>query len=230
MFTTRVAAMLAALVLLAGCAAPVQNPVALRAEALATSGGRVGIATTAIPKPNTQFPGAGCLLCIAAASAANSTMTDYVRTLAVDDLQPLKSELVQLLRARGQEPVLIEEPIDVSTLPDRASAGANQSRKDFAALKAKYRIDRLLVVEYSFVGVVRPYSAYIASGEPYATVGGRAYLVNLADHVFDWHEALAVRRGADGKWDEPPKFPGLTNAYFQAIELTRDQIKRPFGK
>jgi hypothetical protein len=230
MFSFRLAALLAAVSLLAGCAAPVQNPVPLRAEAFATPGGRIGVLTTAIPKPDTQFPGAGCLLCIATASAVNSKMTDHVRTWGLEELQPLKAELSQLLRARGQEVVLIEEAIDVAALPERSNPGENQARKDFSALKTKHRVDRLLVVEFGFVGVMRPYSSYFPAGEPYATVAGRAYVLNLGSHAYEWHETLAVRKPAEaGKWDEPPQFPGLTNAYFQAIELTKDQIKRPFA-
>jgi hypothetical protein len=33
---------------------------------------------------------------------------------------------------------------------------------------------------------------------------------------------------AQGEWDEPPKFPGLTTAYYQAIELAKDKIKDQF--
>lgn len=226
----RLAAMLAAVLLLAACAAPVQTPVGLRSEVLSSAGGRIGVVASKLPKPDTQFPGAGCLLCIAVASAANSSMTDHVRTFALDELQPLKAEVAQLLRARGQDVVLIDEPVDVDALPDRSSAGTNEARKDFGAFKAKHRVDRLLVIDVRFIGVMRPYSAYIPNGDPYATVGGQAYVVNLGSHSLDWHEPLQVRRTAESKWDEPPKFPGLTNAYFQAIEMTKDLVKRPFSK
>jgi len=38
-----------------------------------------------------------------------------------------------------------------------------------------------------------------------------------------------MQEGADGAWDEPPNFPGLTNAYFQALELGMEDFLRPFG-
>jgi hypothetical protein len=37
-----------------------------------------------------------------------------------------------------------------------------------------------------------------------------------------------VQKATDGDWDEPPKFPGLTNAYFQAVEQFKDGAKKPF--
>lgn len=223
-------ALFAAALVLAGCAAPPQNPVALKAQALSTPGGRIAVVTTAMPKPDTSFPGAGCLLCLAAASVANSTMTDHVRTLSLDELATLKTELAEALKARGQDVVLVAEPLDVGKLPDRSNPAPDQARKDFSSLKTAHRVDRVLVVEWQFVGVERQYSAYVPTGDPYATVGGKAYVVDLGSHAYEWYTPLAAKRPASGKWDEPPKFPGLTNAYYEVIELTKDAVKRPFVK
>ena len=41
---------------------------------------------------------------------------------------------------------------------------------------------------------------------------------------------VAIARSSEGPWDEPPKFPGLSNAYFQTVELGRDTFLQPFGK
>jgi hypothetical protein len=40
---------------------------------------------------------------------------------------------------------------------------------------------------------------------------------------------LNMTKSADDKWDEPAKYPGLTNAYFQAIELGQDHFLKPLG-
>jgi hypothetical protein len=37
-----------------------------------------------------------------------------------------------------------------------------------------------------------------------------------------------IIKAAEGNWDEPPKFPGMTNAYFQTIELARDRLREAF--
>lgn len=61
-----------------------------------------------------------------------------------------------------------------------------------------------------------------------AVVSGEGYLVNLNSNVLEWYLPINISKGADGNWDEAPKFPGLTNAYFQAIELGKEAIKKPF--
>ena len=54
---------LLAAALLAGCAAPVQQPVNLAPDFMSTKAkqGRLGVVMAELPKPDTQFPGAGCL-------------------------------------------------------------------------------------------------------------------------------------------------------------------------
>jgi hypothetical protein len=39
-----------------------------------------------------------------------------------------------------------------------------------------------------------------------------------------------VYQNSDGPWDEPPKYPGMTNAYFSALETARDRFLEPFNR
>jgi hypothetical protein len=55
-------------------------------------------------------------------------------------------------------------------------------------------------------------------------------MVNLKTNAYEWFDTVQVSRSADGKWDEAPAFPGLTNAYFQAIEQAKDRFKAPFAQ
>jgi hypothetical protein len=218
-----------ATLLLAGCATPPQPPIYLADGFFAARSQRIGVAVSEIPQPDTVFPGAGCLLCLAAASLANSSLTGAVNTWKTDELRPLQGELVALLKARGQTVVAIEEPLKLKELPDRDSTQPNYARKDFSALK-KAGVERLLVVDFHALGAWRNYSAYIPTGAPRAVFKAEAYVVDLATHRLDWYQMIDLGRPADGSWDEPPKFPGLTNAYFQVLEEGKDRIKKPFMK
>ena len=40
--------------------------------------------------------------------------------------------------------------------------------------------------------------------------------------------AIHGPEGCGWKWDEAPNFPGLTNAYFQAIETAKNGLLKPF--
>lgn len=228
------AAALALSTFLAGCAGPVQVPVNLAADyfsAAKTKAGKVGVVMSDLPKPDTQFPGAFCLLCLAVANGAHSALSKEVQSFSTAELQPLTAELVALLKKRGLDAVLISEPLKVADLPDLgASDPVNKARKNYSSLKAKHGIDRLLVVHVTALGVWRSYSAYVPTDPPRAVLNGTVSMIDLSSHALEWYLPLAVSRAADRVWDEPPKFPGLTNAYYQVLETSMDMVKKPLGQ
>lgn len=219
----------AAAVILTGCATPRQNSVSMGANTFAEKGLRVGVAMSKMPKVDTSFPGAGCLLCVAAASVANSSLTAHTQTLPADDLARLKTDIAEALKLKGQEPVVIEEAIVVGDLPKVSSTVPNAANRDYSSLKSKYKLDKLLVVELTEVGISRPYSAYVPTGEPKGVVRGVSYIVNLKDNSYEWYMHVMQQKGPQGPWDEAPKFPGLSNAYFQAVEEARESILKPLA-
>jgi len=225
----RISAFLLMSSILVGCAAPPQLPVAVRSEALAAKP-RIGVAMTALPKTDTAFPGADCLLCLAAASVANSSLTSHVQTLKTDDVAPVKADVAELLRAKGLDVVVIDEAIDLKTLPAVSSVQQNFARQDFTSLKAKYKVEKLLLIDVTAIGVHRTYASYIPTSDPKAVVRGASYIVDLSTNAYDWYLPLSVQKASESKWDEPPKFPGLTNAYYQAIETGKDAIVKPFSQ
>jgi hypothetical protein len=222
-------ALLLATLLLGGCVTAPRNPIALSATSLEAKAGKVGVAMTALPKLDTHLPGASCLLCIAAASAANSSLTAHTRTLPYEDLPKLKNTVAELLRKRGTDAIVIDEEINVSALADAETSGPNTPRKDFTPLRTKYKVDKLIVINIVEIGMLRTYSAYFPTSDPKGYVFGSGFMVNLSNNTFEWFQPVQVTKAAEGKWDEPPKFPGLTNAYFQALELAKDAFTKPFS-
>lgn len=225
---TRFGLMLAAL-LLGGCATAPQQSVALSQEAVGPKAGHIGVAMTAMPKLDTQFPGADCLLCLAAASMMNASLTTHAHTLSYEDLPQLKNEVAKLLRKKGADVRVIEENLDVDGLPNFDGKGPTIARKDFSSMQQKYQIDRLLVIDITDLGFIRTYSAYVPTSDPKAQLKGKGYIVNLKSNAYDWYAPVTITKSADLSWDEPPKFPGLTNAYFQALELGKDDLLQPFA-
>lgn len=219
---------LAAVVLavLGGCASAPQQPLPMSANALKSDGGRVGVAMTALPKVDTAFPGAGCLLCLAVASGVHSKMTDHVRTLPYEDLPDLKKQAAAAITRKGAQAVMIGDEFKLDALNDFKSDQPNFARKDFRPLREKHNIDRLMVVDLSVLGVWRDYSSYIPTSDPKAVVKGSAYMVNLRTNALEWFAPIEIAKAAT-TWDQPPKYPDLTNAYFQAIELGKDVVLKP---
>ena len=99
---------LTAAFILSGCGTPPQQPIAMNSAALHAEGTRVGVAME-VAKVDTVFPGAGCLLCLAAASVANQSLTTYTQKLPTDDIAHIKADLGDQLRKRGYTPVLLPD-------------------------------------------------------------------------------------------------------------------------
>ena len=215
---------------LGGCVTPPQLPVNLAQDSLNAQTGRLGVAMASLPKVDTEFPGASCLLCLATASVANSSLTSHANTLPYEDLPKLKNEVANLIRKKKTDVIVIPEDLKISDLADYGTAGPNIARKDFSPLKQKYKIDKLLVIDITALGFIRTYSAYIPTSDPKSLLRGAGYIVNLTNNTYEWYLPVVISKSADKNWDEPPKFPGLTNAYFQGLETGKDRLLEPFAK
>src|SRR5215472_7523152 len=91
----------AAIGLLSGCASTPQGPVPASAEFIAAHSGRIGVVMSPLPKVDTSFPGAYCLLCLAAASMANSALTSHTHTLTAEEVAAYRGAIVEALRKKG---------------------------------------------------------------------------------------------------------------------------------
>jgi hypothetical protein len=219
---------LLALVSLGGCRTNPQLPVAFADHALTAQSGRVGVAMTALPKVDTSFPGAGCLLCLATAATANSSLTKHTHTLTAEDLMTLKDGIADRLRKKGVEVTVIAENLDIRQIKDFAGGGVDFAKKDFRVLKDKYKVDHLVVIDIASLGFVRNYASYISRGDPTAELEGTISVVDLSTNKYDFYGQINQSKGAEGAWDEPPNFPGLTNAYYAVIESGKDAAQQPF--
>ncbi len=215
---------------LAGCASPPQKSVDLKPETLTVQGGRVGVVMTQLPKVNTYFPGADCLLCMAGAEMMNSSLTGQTKNLTPEDLPTLKNQAADILRKRGLDVTVLTDNIDLDSLSSYGTDGVNVAKKNFSSLAEKYKVDKLVVFNIDSLGFVRPYSAYIPAGDPKAMLHGVGYMVNLKTNTYEWYAVVDVKKAASGNWDEAPAFPGLTNAYFQVIELSKDKFLQPLAQ
>lgn len=212
---------LISLALLTGCAGRVQPPVALDQNFWQKENPRVGVSLTSAPRPAAYLSGASCLLCLAAANVANADLIDYMPTLPAEDLLSLEAELVESLNAQGLQASAVSDSFSVKHLkPSSLPEGAE---KDFSPWSDTY--DYLLIVDVSMFGTHRTYSGYIPTSDPQAVVQGKVYMVDMTNNQYVLYEAFHTVRAVDGEWDEAPSFPGVTNAYFQAVESSKDDIK-----
>jgi hypothetical protein len=224
----RVAPVLAAIAIsVAGCATAPQPAIDFAPSAVES--GKVGVAMTSLPAIETHTPGADCLLCLAAASMANSSLNAHAKTLPYEDLPKLKNDVAELLRKKGATVVVIDENIKVDALGDAKGEGQNIAKKDFTPLAQKYGIDKLVIINIALLGFERKYAGYLPTSDPKGILRGTGYMINLKSNAYEWYQPVEVIKSADKTWDEAPKYPGLTNAYFQALEMGKDSFLKAFG-
>lgn len=210
--------------LLSGCAGTPQVPVVPDQAFWQQPSKRVGVIVSEIPKPNLALPGASCLLCMAAAEVANSSLSSHAETLSVDDVRTVGADIGGLLESRDIEVVEISEAPDLSDLPDYSSEVPNSAKRDFSTLADKYNISHLLVLNVNAIGMQRTYSSYIPTSDPKGYFNALGYLVDLSNNTYKWYRPVQVTKAVTEKWDEPPTFPALTNAYYQAIAEGKEVI------
>ena len=103
------------------------------------------------------------------------------------------------------------------------------AKKDFTSLAQKYGIDKLVIIHIATLGFERKYAGYLPTSDPKGILRGTGYMVNLKSNTYEWYQPVEVIKSADKTWDEAPKYPGLTNAYFQVLELGKDSFLKPFS-
>ena len=219
---------LIAAALLTGCVTPPQKPIEMDQNFLQKGSKKVGVMLTQMPIPDVYLPGANCLLCLAAAEVAVSDLSTHVETLAPDDFKLVESELVKQLKAKGVDVIAINEVLDTESLPEFSSEVEGFARLDYRGFGSKYKISHLLVIDVNAIGMIRNYASYIPVDDPRALVKGVSYLVDLKNNRYKWYKHIKVNKSAKGEWDEPPNFPALTNAYYQAIEMGREMVLSEF--
>lgn len=218
--------------LMAACSSAPTQPIAFDSTAIQGGQNRIAVQVDAAPKSSTVFPGAGCLLCIGVAMAAHADLTGHIETLQPDELTTLAERLADVLRAQGATVVVLETPVDVEKLSSNGNQGDDprNTEKDFSPLASTLNADKLLVVKVHSLGVTRPYSSYFPAGDPKAFVMGTGYMVDLNRNAYVWYAPLNLSRASDGAWNEPPKFPGLTNAYYQVLAEMTDTMTRQLSQ
>ena len=218
-------------ILLSGCSFTPQKPVPLDSQFYQIKNEKVGIYLDALPKANTHFPGANCLLCLAAAEVANSDLSDHVQSLPNSDLNDSVTIVEGILKAKGLDVIRVENKIDIKKLESFSSESETipYARKDYRSLKDSLGVDKLVIIDINQLGVQRSYNAYVPTSDPLGYAHGAISVIDLSDNRYNLYESFNIKTAVKGDWDEPNQFPGVTTAYFQSIEVLKEQIKTLFS-
>lgn len=222
--TLAVVTLLACLTL-TGCA-HVQPPVALDQQFWNAKEPTIGVAITVVPQPVLALTGNQGLLDLAINTGVNSKLSGNVEKWQVRDLNTLPDVIVAKLQAKGYKVKRINEPVDLKVYKE-VSFREGYTVRDFTPIKATYGVDRLLLVNVQVTGATRSYYSVVPTSVPMAQVGGQGMLVDLSDNKLLWFKPFTVVQAAQGEWDEPT-YANLTNAFYQTMDMSRQQMITAF--
>lgn len=211
------------LALLTGCATP-QPPVPMDQAFWIEKQERIGVAYTQIPAPTVLLTGQQGLLDYAVNSGMASGLRAKVETWDASSLREIPQQVSTILQDKGYTVVKLDEPLNLETMKKASSEKTGFTAKDFQPLKAQKQIDKLVLFSFASVGTTRSYYSVAPTSVPVAQVVVTTYVIDLDDNRMLYYQPKVFSRAADGEWDEAPEFPNLTNAFYQALDSTQQEL------
>jgi len=225
--------LVASIAVLAGCVTVVPN-FSARPVFWERKQAVIGVAVAELPKPTAYKGGSQGLLDIAINNANAGSLETHLGSLDISKVANISDRIVEYLTVKGFKVKQIKDPIKISELKelekDTANAADNpRSSHDFTPLKAKYGIDKLVLITVTQVGTVRNYYGFIPLGAPSGITSMSGKAINLTDNSLEWNQVTTQTvPSADPEWDQPPEYPGLTKSVFVALDRTRDSLYNLF--
>jgi hypothetical protein len=158
----------------------------------------------------------------------NSKLSDNVEHWQTRDLNTLPDVIVAKLQAKGYKAKRIDEPLDLQKFKE-TSFREGYTVRDLTPIKTAHGVDRLLLVNVFATGATRSYYSVVPTSAPMAQVTGQGMVVDLADNKLLWFQPFAAVQAAQGEWDEP-NYANLSNAFYQAMDTSRQQMITPFAQ
>lgn len=217
---------LLSLLTLTGCSvAPQQPDLALNTDILSQQETKIGIHfVEPEDKATTHIWGANCLLCYGVASALTQGLDDHLeQEISTEELDNIKELVLAKYSARFPNVKMVELSTPVKELKDfKEQLGF--AKKDFTVVKGEHDIDVLVIMHVRGYGAFRSFSNYIPNGDPQGYLAGWLYSVDLNTNAYIQYLSLDEKVQPSGVWDQPPKYPSVTTAYYQAVENVKKKI------
>jgi len=213
---------------LIGCASTIQKPIELDQQFWGDKNQSIGVAMTALPPSQLALVGNQGLLDLAINKGVNSKLSAQIDTWKLNDVASIPDEIVAKLLAKGYKARKVDEVVDLKAYKE-TSFHDGFFRRDLTPLQAKFGVDRLLLISYTASGAFRSYYSVVPTSVPTPQVGGIGAVVDLHDNHLLWYKPFAVVRPAQGEWDQP-NYSNLSNAFYQAVDSSRQLVITPFAQ
>jgi len=200
--------------LIAACAAPPAQTVALSNSFWQEKTARIGVVLVEVPKGAVHMVGPQDALDRAIANATDARLRDYLQTLLPREFHQVGELFLERLQAKGYAVSLISQPIERSRYVALQAKGSTKlNDHSITALQAQYGIDRLLVLSIDRFGAFRDYFVFVPTAAPTAMFQVSGELIDLTRNQVLWRVSMAEKQNllaVEGRWDQPPDYPNLT--------------------
>ena len=221
---------LLSLLVLTGCSmAPPQPDLAINTDLLSQQETKIGIHYVA-PNENatTHIRGANCLICYGVASALTSGLDTHLKAkISTEDLDAIKELVYTKYSKRFPNVRMVNLTTPVGDLKDfKADQQLGFARKDFKSFKEELDLDVLVIMQVRGYGAHRSFSEYIPNGDPQGYFSGLLYSIDLNTNAYLHYLSIDEKVQPTGAWDQPPSYPSVTTAYYQAVENAKKKIDK----
>ena len=201
---------------LAGCAT--QGPIPLDKSYWSHKPGSVGVVVVKMPKPATLRVGAQGLLDQAINSAMADSLTKHLNALSMDDFRAGGNAVAKHFSNQGIPTKFIPEELDLTTLAKVEQPQKGYAKVDFSALKARYGVDQLVVLEVVAAGTIRSYYGFIPTSAPKGYFSCRGLLVDLSNNKLLWVGTSVQQVVVEAPWDQSDEnYPHIDTAFYRAM-------------
>lgn len=223
---------LVALLLVTGCVS-VQPNINIEPTFWSNNNQTIGVALAKLPKPMSAKSGNQGLLDIMINDANASDLDKHLATLDLSSVNKLRDDIVEYLNKKNITAKTIDTPVDVESLPEiqnqQTVNGVHFAERDFSGLKEQYAVDKLLLVTVTRIGTLRSYYGFIPTSDPVGSSMINGKIINLSNNQLEWNQTASQNvPNAEGDWDSPPAFPGLTKAVYSSFEQSQQMLLNNF--
>jgi hypothetical protein len=201
---------------LAGCAT--QGPIPLDKSYWSHKPASVGVIVVKMPKPATLKMGAQGLLDQAINSAMADSLTKHLNSLSMDDFRTAGNAIAKHFSSQGIPTKFIPEELDLTTLAKVEQPQKGYTKLDYSALKARYGVEQLVVLEVMAAGTIRNYYGFIPTSAPKGYFSCRGSLVDLTNNKLLWVGSSVQEVVVEAPWDQSGEgYPHINTAFYRAL-------------
>jgi hypothetical protein len=201
---------------LSGCAT--QGPIPLDRSYWSHKPASVGIIVVKMPQPSTLKVGAQGILDLAINSAMADSLTKHLNSLSMADFREGGNAIARHFSSQGIPTKFIPEELDLATLAKVDNPQKGYTKQDYSALKARYGVEQLVVLEVVAAGTIRNYYGFIPLNAPKGYFACRGSLVDLSNNKLLWSASSVQQVVVEAPWDQSSEdYPHINTAFNRAM-------------